>query len=458
MRTRMLVPSSRPEPAVSVHDVLDRLRTWVAVIAVDGTVLDIAGGDGWYFGHRNEEVIGRNTLEFLDVASAEALIDTFMQGPESKIYARPVSFPVNIIDVDGASHRTEIIPAGFEMNGQRGWAVTITRLDVQAPSVTALHQIVQGNSIHEAAAAVAKLLTYASPDGVWHTVVAVDPSTDSGKLVAGRAESAVSTVLESWLGPRHVDSGTDQTALWDRLGPNELRLFQIDEVPADLAIAMHTDDATQALVMRVDTNASLGMVVVQLINDHNNGGVSGNTVLHLTELQTVLTRAVEREIGFHALADRASRDPLTGLLNRAGFAGNITARCDDGAVIFVDLDRFKSVNDTYGHAVGDIVLVEIANRLRWACRPGDLVARLGGDEFAILIRSGGKDVAEVVARRLLDSIAKPLHLDVGPAQVTASVGVAGLSTSVELAAALASADAAMFEAKQRGRAMVVTQS
>jgi diguanylate cyclase (GGDEF)-like protein len=451
-------PPSAERP-VSVTDVLHKLRSWVVVIAVDGTVLDITGGNGTYFGYPNDEVVGRNTLEFLDVTSAEALVTTFMQGPETTIYAQPVAFPVVIVAADGTKHRSEIIPAGFEQNGHRGWVVTVTRLDSQAPSVTALHQIVQGNTLTEAAAAVAERLTYATADGSWTSFVAVEPHTTQGALLVGLPGTAAQAEMEQALQVGHPN------ALWDQVEPNGLSLFQMDEVPPTLAAAMERDGTTQLLLMRVDTGAGLGMAVLQFVNDHNNGGLSGNTVLYLSELRTVLTRAMERELGLRALADQASRDPLTGLFNRAGLVQNSACIGEDASMIFVDLDHFKQVNDTFGHAAGDRVLEEVANRLRWGCRSSDRVARIGGDEFVVLVSGGGPEVAESMAQRILTSIASPLPSGIGPKHVTASVGVSYFARttpvtpmSEALQDVLACADHAMFTAKRGGRGVVVTSS
>ncbi|KAB1946490.1 GGDEF domain-containing protein [Micromonospora sp. ALFpr18c] len=142
-----------------------------------------------------------------------------------------------------------------------------------------------------------------------------------------------------------------------------------------------------------------------------------------------------------ALRHAASRDPLTGLANRPGLTQAWTRHAPTRPhVAVIDLDGFKPVNDTHGHAAGDIVLTTIAQRLRTI---NGVASRLGGDEFAVLLH--GNDPA-TAAHRLAAAIAAPIPLPTGATvTVTASIGLApGVD---DLPAALAAADAAMYRAK-----------
>ena len=163
-----------------------------------------------------------------------------------------------------------------------------------------------------------------------------------------------------------------------------------------------------------------------------------------------------------ALAFAATHDTLTGLANRPAFVGRLTdiAKLAEGeaAVLFIDLDRFKPVNDEHGHLAGDRVLQAVADRLNGALRPSDMVARLGGDEFAVLCeRLTGTDDVGIVAGRLLDALAAPIVLDEShQVTITASVGVTELGRSEEPEAILARADLAMREAKALGPGLWVS--
>ena len=168
----------------------------------------------------------------------------------------------------------------------------------------------------------------------------------------------------------------------------------------------------------------------------------------------------DRRARTQALQDAALRDPLTTLANRARFLTeldravvNATPQTPLG-VLFLDLDGFKAVNDTYGHACGDELLTQIGQRLENAVRGRDLAARLGGDEFALLLPSvvHPEDV-ETIAARVLASFAAPFTLAAGAhLEIGASIGGAvATERSGTGSALLARADAAMYEAKRRGK-------
>lgn len=192
-------------------------------------------------------------------------------------------------------------------------------------------------------------------------------------------------------------------------------------------------------------------------------------ILGLAWYTVVMTLALSLRMG--ALArqrDRmkalAERDPLTGLPNRRAMAPVLPRRIDEAqalgkplALVFVDLDRFKQVNDTHGHAVGDAVLVEVGRRLASQLRGGDMVARHGGEEFVMLVPGADAAEAAAVAERLRRLLAEtPVETAAGALPVTASFGYAVLRPddpggSAGVAALIARADAAMYRAKQNGR-------
>jgi len=155
----------------------------------------------------------------------------------------------------------------------------------------------------------------------------------------------------------------------------------------------------------------------------------------------------------------AHYDQLTQLPNRAMFTATLEhtlSRNGDGDVtglLYIDLDMFKAINDTHGHATGDIVLVEMANRLSEQLRALDMVARIGGDEFVVLMpRLESTDAALLVARRILESCTYPVDLGNVLLPIGASIGVAfALQDATTADELLRAADLAMYDAKTRGR-------
>jgi diguanylate cyclase (GGDEF)-like protein/PAS domain S-box-containing protein len=158
-----------------------------------------------------------------------------------------------------------------------------------------------------------------------------------------------------------------------------------------------------------------------------------------------------------ALTHQAFHDTLTGLANRALFQDRVghALRHANGhatvAVLFLDLDGFKGVNDTQGHAVGDVLLGLVAERLKHCIRPSDTVARLGGDEFAVLVEDAdGIRAAVWVAERIVATLGQPFLLDGRELSIGVSVGIAGNSTGTETEdVLLRNADVAMYRAKAK---------
>lgn len=161
------------------------------------------------------------------------------------------------------------------------------------------------------------------------------------------------------------------------------------------------------------------------------------------------------------LQHQAFHDPLTDLPNRALFLDRLkhalqrpTGQAEQVALLFIDLDRFKFVNDSFGHVTGDDLLKAVAHRLCTIVRPGDTVARLGGDEFAILLENvPSQRVAEQVAAELSTCVSAPFYLSAHEMFITASIGVS-LSVPSRAGAAklLHEADVALYRAKRQGRA------
>lgn len=188
------------------------------------------------------------------------------------------------------------------------------------------------------------------------------------------------------------------------------------------------------------------------------------TFVHRDNL--ALTARLEQQIAALAssresLRHQALHDPLTGLPNRSHLMRELAARFDgtlppQSALLLMDLDRFKEINDGLGHDVGDRVLTEVAARLHAATPAGDTVVRLGGDEFALLLDDPpGEGRPEAVAGRLLESLQRAVEVDGLTLSVGVSIGVCHSTEAIDATAMLQSADVAMYRAKRQGRSIAV---
>lgn len=270
---------------------------------------------------------------------------------------------------------------------------------------------------------------------------------------------------------RVVSSTSDELSEALGRGPSlPLRLPASEPV----RFADHEIDAAQLIELR-----SLGFVDIWRVS----AGTDGYEIVACSRRrQRRSTSVTERLVGARELAavvslqaksegrlrQAAEEDSLTGVFNRATFRRRLSESIDraashQSAVLFLDLDEFKPVNDQHGHAAGDAVLQVVTRRLRSAVRPGDVIARLGGDEFGVLLTSVDS-VATVnnVAQRIVDSLATPIVLEPGPASLPSDVIVAvSVSVSVSVGATqvqvgdnvdgvLGRADLLMYEAKRSG--------
>jgi diguanylate cyclase (GGDEF)-like protein len=163
------------------------------------------------------------------------------------------------------------------------------------------------------------------------------------------------------------------------------------------------------------------------------------------------------------LRHQAYHDALTGLPNRVNLLEAVEEELERGAgtpaVLYLDLDRFKTVNDTWGHSAGDELLIEFSRRLAGAVRAQDLAARIGGDEFAVLVRDASAETAVGVARRMLDAVDGPYSLGCGDVTCHVSVGIAvGSADTAGGEDLIRNADIAMYSVKRSDRAFTLYEA
>jgi diguanylate cyclase (GGDEF)-like protein/PAS domain S-box-containing protein len=301
------------------------------------------------------------------------------------------------------------------------------------------------------------------------------------RLLRGQVELRASLHSQTRYFSALAANSSDAVVVLDRAGrlthrSRELArlLGQDDAVPAGteligFAVPTDRDEATalftrvlarEGQVLAAELRSQVDMErerwfsvrMVSLTEDPDVGGV-------VVTLQDVTDRMLAQQ----EIAHNALHDGLTGLANRALFDDRLEqalrrAERSDAwpVVLYIDLDRFKGVNDSHGHASGDELLRETAARFLSAVRTGDTVARLGGDEFAILLEQGRPAAeADAVAERLLATLTVPFVLDNQRVRVSASIGMAVGDTTSTAAALVRDADIAMYGAKAGGKAQVL---
>ena len=326
-------------------------------------------------------------------------------------------------------------------------------------------------------------------DGTWRVVEVVatnlldDPSVEGIVISARdltdrrRAEAELREAQERFRSAfEHAPIGMALISVDGRLFRVNRALVQIlgrgesELLASSLLDLCHPDDRDQCReqVRRLFTGVTQSAQLEQRFVHHDGHpvwvSVSASLVRDVHDQPMYLVCQIEdigeRRASGEALAHQAAHDPLTGLPNRLQFVerlGRELARAEATreriAVLFLDVDRFKVVNDSLGHTVGDRLLVAVADRLSSVMGSNGVVARFGGDEFTILCRNvSSEETVELIAERIAEAIARPVALIEGEVFVTASIGIAlsgnGADTPETL---LRNADAAMYRAKERGR-------
>lgn len=253
-----------------------------------------------------------------------------------------------------------------------------------------------------------------------------------------------------------IEEGTTWAALCKR---SELRSFDRLKItpesdPLFMAQRENRSIAKRLLIVTLESRSErwVSVTAFPILNKEGALIASGATIVDITDFKGM------QDVLYH----QATHDSLTGLSNRAFFFANLSrilARAKrnkaGGAIAVMDLDNFKKVNDTMGHAMGDELLIRVAERLTAEVRETDVVARIGGDEFSILLQDlegqGDEVAAGNIASRICEALARPFSIFGRSLQITASIGISLFPIhGTDEAVLLAGADMAMYQVKKQG--------
>jgi diguanylate cyclase (GGDEF)-like protein len=417
-------------------------------------IIDDAGVFRWVgrsmeelLGWRPDEIIGKTIDAIIAPESLPDVIEAFVDlatVPPIACYPRGgVGQPADLMCSDGTTVHCNLMAATPAQTGLPYHVVFARRAGFERALDLALEAIAEHATIDEV---------------VVHLVASLEQSVPRCLVAIG----------DGWQGDRFATIAGDGVDLMtsDPRSPwaqalatgEDVVVDTLDALPPSLAALARARGMSSCWVHPVTVPGESAPASALILWRENDGAPTRFTWNAVHRTGRLLRLTLQWNRSHRALEFAATHDTLTGLANRTAFIGRLAeiAKLAEGeaAVLFMDLDQFKPVNDQLGHLAGDRLLQTVADRLAATLRPGDLVARLGGDEFAVLCeRVTHRGDVVVVAERLLTALSHPILVDdVHEVRITASIGVTELGHSEDPEAVLARADNAMRAAKARGRA------
>ncbi|MDQ6696960.1 MAG: sensor domain-containing diguanylate cyclase, partial [Actinomycetota bacterium] len=460
---RVLAATSCAAPAVVVDD--DPLppadvcrQLWAndtygrVVLEADGTVRWLNTVAATMTGYDGDAVVGRSMAEFIAPADVAVAIEavTEIQGEES-VADEGVPLVLALVRADGSLVQVEIGAENFlDVPGINGISLRIRPYDSQRFLERFLIELAEGAPLGPNLELLVRSLDHLIQESASVVLHGWDGSAFTEAVTVGVPPALLTAVRTScgaaddlpWMRCR-LSGATEWSAVTDL--PERVRA----------AASRSGLQACWARPIIVPTGGAVAVVVVWRRLP------SFPRVGHRHALERscqAAALAFAKRLSEHLLVRAATVDALTGIPNRSQFFASLELSMDTSepgrlGVLYLDLDGFKPVNDTYGHRVGDRLLATIGARLGANVRPGDMVARLGGDEFAVLCREVDGEAELVdVAQRLIDVVARPVTLDGLEIKIGVSIGVAVAKVHGQTHdEVLDAADAALYRAKRAGR-------
>jgi len=436
--------ASAPAPPSGVHErLLGSIPGVLALLDADGIVRFASGQLEEISGRSVDEVLGTRLDQFVvesDRGLLEALIRQSASLPGKGGLLGPVRMP--FIHSDGSKRIAEAWSLNRigdpELNGI---VVLLLPESTYDHFDQVLVSVMAGGRLDDSLSELANALAFRPVQAECYFVVAAG---DGRRIDRWPEREAVP-------GPPLAGPWGD---VWERGGASLHP--DLSHLPTDTRVAAKAAGFAAVSAYPVASRVDGSRATTLVAWFHEAGPVPLNSQIALERALTLASLVISHDSSSQTLRDEALRDPLTGLSNRRRFFEALGARVEAGdcpAVLYIDLDGFKDVNDRLGHLAGDSALRVLSRRLASVVRPTDELARLGGDEFAVIC---GGEVTEqqvvAIASRVTERLAEPLTVgDAGPMSIGASVGIAlAYPSRTPADTLLAIADGALYEAKAAG--------
>lgn len=451
----------RPDEPRPVDQVLlnEHLPLGVLVVDTSGVVRHVNRRATALTGYAADEVMGRSIVDFIEPADVDFLVASLTFAAH---YDDAVMGPsrVRFRHRDGEARWTEYwaydCPESF---GFAGYIVTMTPESVTDNLANAAYQIASDQPLATCLGSLARAVTSYPLVATGTMIVRADRLNDAGTRSRSSSESRLS-LIGHW--PAAVlPYVTDRAMPWhDVFDTGEARDLSVDRLP-EPARAAAADAGYRSIWVRPVITRQSSVAAALVAWRYEPGEASPNQDRHLDEVVGLARLAFDNDEHRRQLELAATTDPLTGLGNRAGLARRLReVEGEHISVLYVDLDGFKQVNDTYGHGVGDSVIVAAGQRLVSILRDTDSVYRVGGDEFVVVCRDisdeQSSDAAARIASRIVEKLGTPFRVDDALVTLGASVGVALRSGEENATELLRRADLALLSAKREGKARWTT--
>jgi diguanylate cyclase (GGDEF)-like protein/PAS domain S-box-containing protein len=389
------------------------------------------------FGYDPSELVGRSGLDVMhpeDLGRVTGMVDRIRAGFPPRVAAI-----VKVRHADGRFVACEMSGGDFSVDGEPGGFWVVARPPVRAQIFTqVLDRVLAEEPLSNALSGITALL----PDVGERVAITCWASTEPPFTVGHRLPVPLSGA------ERRPGSPWDVAATTGAVAASAIE----DLEPEVAALARREGFAGVSVTPIADIDgAPSALITLWAPKGLWGAGMVASTlgVRELVEAAIVVRLQVER------LRRTARSDALTGLANRLA-CHDFLREQEEGetiSVLYIDLDGFKDVNDTHGHAAGDLLLKAIARRLESSVRSTDLVARLGGDEFAVICKDLPQTEATALSDRILDTVRQPVDVEGVPISVGASIGIASAPRG-DVTLLFEQADEALYEAKRAGRNVV----